>query len=158
MDVLAGYLDSYEKAHPPLSESTLFQFANYTLAYLSWSRVFRDGAGLPRVMLFANDHSPNQVACSMVAKELQIPRIYIQHAEVTTLFPDLDFEISILRNEASREIYRQAGSIPEGCFCISREETPFQVSEFSKAMASEPIVGIYLTAQVEWGSLPSSVG
>ena len=151
--VLAKQLDAYENSQPPLSPSTVFQLSNYTHAYLSWSKNLRDSAGSPRVLLFANDHSPNQVACSMVAKELGIPRIYMQHAEVTKLFPDLDFEIAILRNEASREIYEQAGPLPTGSFSISREKEPFRVSEFSLALSGRPLVGIYLTAQVEWSGV-----
>lgn len=153
MEVLAEALDAYEDSRRRLTAPTVFQLSNYTHAYLSWSKNLRNAAGVPRVMLFANDHSPNQVACSMVAKELGIPRIYIQHAEVTALFPALDFEIAILRNEASRGVYKQAGPVPAGSFSISRETKPFRVSAFSDAVSGRPVVGIYLTAQVEWAGV-----
>ena len=153
LEMLTEQLDVYEKTKSSLSPSTVFQLSNYTHAYLSWSRTLRNDGGKPRVLLFANDHSPNQVACSMVAKELGIPRIYIQHAEVTALFPHLDFEIAILRNEASREIYEQAGPVPAGTFSISREKEPFRAAEFSRALLGQPLVGIYLTAQVEWSGV-----
>lgn len=155
--IRTGFREFLE-THPETSSATLFQLINFVHAYLGWSASLRHPDARPRVLVLANDHSPNQVACSMVAKELHIPRIYLQHAEVTTAFPPLDFEISILRNQASLETYAEAGAPSGEAYVVSRESSPFDIAEFAKALRSPATVGVYLTAQVDWTGVRHVLG
>jgi hypothetical protein len=79
--------------------------------------------------------------------------MYIQHAEVTSLFPTLDFDISILRNRASLEIYQEIGPIAGDAYVVSREEMPFEPARFDLAISSDIRVGVYLTSQVDWSGV-----
>jgi hypothetical protein len=95
-----------------LSKSIIHQSINYALAYINFYLTFfnlRDKC--LKLYVVANDHSPFHVAFSMVMQEINIVGLYIQHAEVSHSFPNLDFDFSILRNEVSREVYRDIGSL-----------------------------------------------
>ncbi len=153
--VREGFADFVSKKE--VGRPALFQLINYVHAYLSWSHSFQYAGSPPRVLVFANDHSPLQVACSMVAKELGLPRIYIQHAEVTTAFPELDFEVSILRNRASLQTYQEIGQFSGHVHVVSREETPLNLSGFATANSDEVTVGVYLTAQVDWHGVQRAI-
>lgn len=61
------------------------------------------------LVVVANDHSPAPVAYTSVARALGLKTVYLQHAEVTGIFPRLDFDLSILRNRRSAEIYASIG-------------------------------------------------
>lgn len=150
---LRTFLESRER----LSLSSIYQLVNYVQAYLNWQFTFAEPARPPRVVVLANDHSPNQAACLAVAKDYGVPTIYIQHAEVTHAFPPLSFDISILRNHASLDTYRQIGPVEGSAYVISRDETPFEPQRFSAAKASKPSVGVYLTAQVVWQGVRDNV-
>lgn len=63
------------------------------------------------VFVVANDHSPAPVAYTSVARALGMKTAYVQHAEVTDVFPPLDFDLSILRNRRSAEIYTSVGPV-----------------------------------------------
>src|SRR5690606_28826483 len=91
-------------------------FFNFLIAFLS-----RD-AVKPAVLIQANDHSPSRVALSMIMKGLGVPRVYLQHAEVTQHFPPLDFECSVLRNEQSRDTYEAIGPLHGQVYVIPRYE------------------------------------
>lgn len=65
-------------------------------------------------VIVANDHNPMLIGFSMAAKDKGIDRLYIQHASVTEFFPDLDFEVSVLGNFKSAEIYRRTPVFGKG--------------------------------------------
>ncbi|WP_051360107.1 hypothetical protein [Adhaeribacter aquaticus] len=65
----------------------------------------------PNAIIFANDHNTDARALLLAAKKLKIPTIYIQHASVSTSFPPLQFDLSLLEGEDSLNKYRQCGSI-----------------------------------------------
>lgn len=64
----------------------------------------------PKAFVVANDHSPAPVAYAAVARALGSGLIYLQHAGVTDSFPPLDFDLSILHNRHSAEIYSEVGA------------------------------------------------
>lgn len=92
-----------------LSYSLLHQTVNYVVSYFSFLDTFSRESELLKGIVLSNDHSPIPVALSMVAAQLGLCRVYLQHAEVTNIFPPLDFEYSILRNKKSERIYRDIG-------------------------------------------------
>lgn len=84
-------------------------FLMYLGEYINFFFLLNDKKIHISYTIVANDHSPASVAISMVAKELNIKRVYLQHAAVSKIFPHLDFEYAILRDYSSYEIYKSIG-------------------------------------------------
>lgn len=134
-----------------ISRSHIHQLLSYTVAYCTVSEDFSQCASLQGVVL-ANDHSPIPVALSMAAKHIKITRIYIQHAEVTPIFPALDFEYSILRNKKSERIYRSMGE-PTGLVeVVDRSEKMIDIPEIQTSARF-----LVTSPRVKVGVYPSSV-
>ncbi|MAO66100.1 MAG: hypothetical protein CL666_13985 [Balneola sp.] len=65
----------------------------------------------PKAIIFSNDHSVEQRALLLAAKECGIKTIYIQHASVTKYFPPLKFDLSLLEGQDAYDKYKSIGSI-----------------------------------------------
>jgi hypothetical protein len=65
----------------------------------------------PRAIIFANDHNTDPRALLLAARIKNIPTIYIQHASVSTSFPPLQFNLSLLEGQDAWDKYRQCGPI-----------------------------------------------
>lgn len=61
-----------------------------------------------RLLSVASDHSPVVMAMLSLAKQNGLPTCYVQHAPVTEHFPPLDFDLSVLYDQASVEAYELA--------------------------------------------------
>jgi hypothetical protein len=114
---MMDYVESRTAIGPELVYQ-LGQFAVHFIRYLF--SLARKDSKHPLLAIVANDHSPNPVAFSLAMKTFNVPRLYIQHAEVSNSFPPLDFEYSILRNSVSRRIYEEIGPVDGNVFVISR--------------------------------------
>lgn len=135
-----------------LSASLLRQVFMYVGAYFSFLLTLsRESASL-RGLLLANDHSPIPVALSMVAAQLGMRRVYLQHAEVTEIFPPLDFEYSILRNRKSERIYRAIGEMTGDVRVICRRYDLLSEDEIVRRMVLHTV-----SDRVAVGLYPSSV-
>lgn len=87
-----------------------------------------------RLFVVANDHSPTPVAYALVAERLGMKTVYVQHAEVSRIFPPLQFDLSILRNQRSREIYSRIGDEKGLTIVMPRgDDPPFSLSSFNAA-------------------------
>lgn len=75
---------------------------------------------LPKIVVVANDHTPEAIAFSCVAKHLRIPRVYVQHAAVSSIFPPLDFEAVVLMDMRSLKVYQKIGPLPTDTFIVPR--------------------------------------
>ncbi|UZG48297.1 hypothetical protein ONS87_01390 [Caldimonas thermodepolymerans] len=137
-----------------ITAGLVHQHRQYIAAYVSFKIGFRDAKSSPPLLAFvANDHSPLPVAFATLMRELRVPIIYFQHAEVTPKFPPLHFDYNVLRNKASKEIYQAIGPIAGRLYIIKRNtSTAF---DFNKLRANfgrltqaqnAPLVIIYLTA------------
>lgn len=73
------------------------------------------------LFVVANDHSPAPVAYASVARFLGFWTCYVQHAEVTDIFPPLDFDLSVLRNQHSLEVYREIGPVAGDVVVAARD-------------------------------------
>lgn len=62
----------------------------------------------PRLIVVSNDHSPTCVAARAVGQASGIEVVYYQHAPVNALFPPLKFDLSILYDQASHDLYLTA--------------------------------------------------
>ena len=132
-----------------ITASLVRQQILYSRSFFNFLMAFtQPGAVLPLALVQANDHSPVRVALSMVMKGLRVPRIYLQHAEVTQNFPPLDFEYSVLRNARSRETYENIGPVDGDVFVIAREEQEFAQERLFKPRDTGVTVAIYPTARV----------
>jgi len=65
----------------------------------------------PRAIIFANDHNTDPRALLLAAKAAGVPTIYIQHASVSTSFPPLAFDLSLLEGQDSLDKYQACGPI-----------------------------------------------
>lgn len=144
--VLTAY-DKIVNVEKPLAIVTFNSYLIFIDAFFSCLYGIRSikFKNMPFVVV-ANDHSPQPVAFSMVAKLYKIPRIYLQHAEVSNYFPELDFDISILRNENSVNIYNKIGiSKKNKVFVLSRFDRAFNKEKLSRFPGTIANVCIYLT-------------
>lgn len=100
-----------------LADFTVKYALNFIKYFLAFSRLGRNKCPLVCV---SNDHTPYAIAFSNAAKSNGIFRVYLQHAFVTELFPPLDFDLSILFNSISLDVY-SLNSKPKGeCLIIPR--------------------------------------
>lgn len=144
-DDIAAFYRARAAIHQPLVRQQIL----YSRSYLSYRLSFRSrDAVLPKLFILANDHSPVHVALSMVMKDLDIPRIYVQHAEVSETFPPLDFEISVLRNQVSLDTYRKIGQIGGNAFVVAREDAPLDDARLRQRREAPIRVVVYPTARV----------
>lgn len=109
---LEEQLLNFISARSVVSKSLVHQIIGYCVSYCSMLRSLRGRPSI-RGLIVANDHSPNPVAISMVCAMLGVRRVYLQHAEVTSAFPPLDFDYSILMSQGSEKIYRSI-AMPTG--------------------------------------------
>lgn len=102
--------------------SLIRQLHLYTISYQQFVESFSKTRANIYGLVIANDHSPNQVALSMVCKEKHISRLYLQHAEISPIFPELDFEYAILNDKNSIELYNKIGGSYCNKIAISRRD------------------------------------
>ncbi|MBO6848897.1 MAG: hypothetical protein JJ867_00290 [Marinobacter sp.] len=97
-------------------------------------------------LVVANDHTDFPVAASMVMQYLHVPVVYVQHAEISSAFPQLDFSVSVLRNQKSLDIYRAIGPVPGDVFVIPRREKSEHFMKMLESRAQEVSVVVYLSS------------
>jgi hypothetical protein len=141
---------------PDVWPEHLFQLRQYVLTYIRIRCAYAiNPASLPSLAVVANDHSASTVAFMAAMMEFNVPVAYVQHAEVTHYFPALDFDISILRNEISRDIYRAMGPLAGKVHIASRRES-HALDRVCEPL-SNPVVGIYPTTRFDVAALASTV-
>lgn len=97
-------------------------------------------------LVVANDHTDFPVAASMVMQYWRIPVIYVQHAEVSSAFPELDFSVSVLRNQKSVERYRANGPVSGDIFVIPRRDNLERFKALMERRAEHMPVVLYLSS------------
>lgn len=149
LEIVIADLTSFYQARETVSASLVHQHLLYSQAFFSFLLSFTArGANLPDALVTANDHSPVRVALSMVMKGLRVPRVYLQHAEVTSNFPPLDFEYSVLRNRRSLETYQEIGPVAGRTYVISRQAGPFAGRLLEQERSLPVNVAVYPTSRV----------
>lgn len=94
--------------------------------------------------LVANDHNPDAIAFIQVAKLFDIPTVYMQHAAVTEHFPPLNFDVSILKDQASKLIYQKIFEVNQKIHILPRRDADVDVPSIPRVKYIS--VGLYLTA------------
>ncbi|MBC6609357.1 hypothetical protein H8B15_00370 [Hymenobacter sp. BT507] len=65
----------------------------------------------PRAVVFANDHNDDARALLLACRAEGVPTAYVQHASVSTSFPPLGFDLSLLEGQDALDKYRQCGPV-----------------------------------------------
>lgn len=65
----------------------------------------------PKAIIFANDHNDDARALLLAARTCGVPTAYVQHASVSTYFPPLGFDLSLLEGQDALDKYQQCGPI-----------------------------------------------
>jgi hypothetical protein len=65
----------------------------------------------PRAVVFANDHNDDTRALLLACQAEGIPTAYVQHASVSTSFPPLSFDLSLLEGQDALDKYRLCGPV-----------------------------------------------
>jgi hypothetical protein len=84
----------------------VFAAIGYYEVYVRALRRYR-----PRAIIFANDHNDDARALLLAARTCGVSTAYVQHASVSTYFPPLSFDLSLLEGQDAFDKYRQCGSI-----------------------------------------------
>lgn len=101
----------------------------------------------PKVLVVANDHTDFPVAAAMVAKLFKCRVVYVQHAEVTTKFPPLDFDVSVLRNKKTLDTYSEIGKVRGEVFIVPRDAGSAQAIDALLCEVIGPVrVVVYLSS------------
>lgn len=65
----------------------------------------------PQAVVFANDHNDDARALLLACHAEGVPTAYVQHASVSTNFPPLGFDLSLLEGQDALDKYRQCGPV-----------------------------------------------
>ena len=65
----------------------------------------------PRAVVFANDHNDDSRALLLACRAEGVPTAYVQHASVSTNFPPLSFDLSLLEGQDALDKYQQCGPV-----------------------------------------------
>ncbi|WP_246558890.1 hypothetical protein [Hymenobacter piscis] len=84
----------------------IFQAIGYYEVYRRALRHYR-----PRAVVFANDHNDDARALLLACRAEGVPTAYVQHASVSTNFPPLGFDLSLLEGQDALDKYRQCGPV-----------------------------------------------
>jgi hypothetical protein len=84
----------------------LFNAIGYYEVYRRALRHYR-----PRAVVFANDHNDDARALLLACRAEGVPTAYVQHASVSTNFPPLGFDLSLLEGQDALDKYRQCGPV-----------------------------------------------
>jgi hypothetical protein len=137
-----------------ITASLVHQQTTYTRAVLRYAWSFLTPvARWPGVLVQANDHSPRRVALSMVVKSAGVPRVYLQHAEVSPHFPPLEMEHAVLRNARSLATYRAIGPIDAETYVIPREDASPDLERLARDRGTGVDVVVYPTSRILAGPL-----
>jgi hypothetical protein len=65
----------------------------------------------PQAVVFANDHNDDARALLLACRAEGVPTAYVQHASVSTNFPPLGFDLSLLEGQDALDKYSQCGPV-----------------------------------------------
>ncbi|EKF17394.1 hypothetical protein [Nitratireductor pacificus] len=158
LDAVIDDIRSFYRSHTAITASLVRQQILYSRSFLGFLIAFTDKKAVaPAALVQANDHSPVRVALSMIMKGMDVPRIYLQHAEVSQHFPPLDFDHSVLRNAQSLDVYRQIGPVEGETYVISRHGDAFARQRLARSRGDRASVVIYPTSTVRADELRQTI-
>ena len=103
-----AYLGLRQQAGPRATR--FFDFIFYAIGYYEvYRRALRRHR--PRAVVFSNDHNDDTRSLLLACRAEGVPTAYVQHASVSTNFPPLGFDLSMLEGQDALDKYRQCGPI-----------------------------------------------
>jgi len=97
---------------------------------------------LPKAIIFSNDHSFKHRALFLAAKKLDIRTCYIQHASVSSSFPPLSFDLSLLEGNDSLKKYQECGDVKSEIKLVGMPKFDKYVNLKKKPIKNIKIIGI----------------
>ncbi|MGR3434373.1 MAG: hypothetical protein ACU0CO_05720 [Shimia sp.] len=108
----------------------------------------------PRLLLVANDHTLPCRTLAAMAGAMGVPRAYVQHGQVSALFPPLDVEVALLDGHLAAAVYRRladaSGAPPLRLICLGGGKmagdgaSPRRSAPASAAAMAAPRIGLAL--------------
>jgi len=95
----------------------------------------------PNLVVLSNDHTMSSRCFLLLAKELNIKSLYIQHASVNDTHPLLEFDYAFLDGLETIEEYKKAGNIYSNVFLTGASRF-HSISNDKKTINKIPILGI----------------
>ena len=87
-----------------------FDFIFYAIGYYEvYRRALRHYR--PRAVVFSNDHNDDTRSLLLACRAEGVPTAYVQHASVSTNFPPLGFDLSLLEGQDALDKYQLCGPI-----------------------------------------------
>ena len=87
-----------------------FDFIFYAIGYYEvYRRALRHYR--PRAVVFSNDHNDDARSLLLACRAEGVPTAYVQHASVSTNFPPLGFDLSLLEGQDALDKYRRCGPV-----------------------------------------------
>ena len=87
-----------------------FDFIFYAIGYYEvYRRALRQFR--PRAVIFSNDHNDDTRSLLLACQAEGVPTAYVQHASVSTNFPPLGFDLSLLEGQDALDKYRLCGPV-----------------------------------------------
>ena len=87
-----------------------FDFIFYAIGYYEvYRRALRHYR--PKAVVFSNDHNDDTRSLLLACRAEGVPTAYVQHASVSTYFPPLGFDLSLLEGQDALDKYRLCGPV-----------------------------------------------
>lgn len=112
----------------------LHQFISYIFSLISAIKTLQESSA--KVILLPNDHSPVPVSFFVAGKIQNVKTVYLQHAEVTQVFPANNFDYSVLRNEKSLSVYNAILPVSGKVAIASRDASSFCLKNLTEKQES----------------------
>ena len=89
------------------------RFADLIFYALGYYEVYRRALRhyRPRAVVFSNDHNDDARALLLACRAENVPTAYVQHASVSTNFPPLGYDLSLLEGQDALDKYRLCGPV-----------------------------------------------
>ena len=89
------------------------RFADLVFYALGYYEVYRRALRhyQPRAVVFSNDHNDDARSLLLACKAENIPTAYVQHASVSTNFPPLGYDLSLLEGQDALDKYSLCGPV-----------------------------------------------
>ena len=109
-------------------------------------------------VIFANDHNVENRLFKIASEHLKIKTVYLQHASVTSLFPQLDFDQSFLFGEEDFTKYKIVGEV-KGEIILAGSPKLDELYEFRRdsSFRQRQTIGLALNANDETDRIISLV-
>ena len=90
-----------------------WRFFDYIFYAVGYYEVYRRALRhyRPRAVVFSNDHNDDARSLLLACRAEGVPTAYVQHASVSTHFPPLSFDLSLLEGQDALDKYQQCGPV-----------------------------------------------